>query len=413
MAWIRFGLQSIKLLNIFVTLILIVIAFLLLVKAVMFRSLWERHLGDLGMHFALGAEYSIVLSTSIILVCGYGLLCLLVFDLKHMPHVIYLIGLILLMALAIIGNACFLAEPREYNINVIRLKSKFGWLNPAQLDLIQRDFHCCGIEKYTDYIMIWKQWGAPYMETPSQLLQKSLARQARPNIRSLSLSPRDDQHFRKRPRRAIPLDPDSNSDPRDIKKSQEYRKAKEALSFRRTRFRNPAVFSEGWKWSSSVIGKAFHGIMEVVMAVGSKIWGVAKGLYNYMVPKIIRNWLALLWDYIVSWLDWILGTDHSDRRWWFGSGWDDIYFQHLMADGEQLLPLSCCKNPTKPCLGHFRDTYRTGCRKLIVFKWYMAIGDMIILASNFIAVAFIECIIIYVYFHGVRQCEVYATGDIA
>lgn len=104
-----------------------------------------------------------------------------------------------------------------------------------------------------------------------------------------------------------------------------------------------------------------------------------------------------------KYLDIIFETDHSHISWWYGSGWDEIYFQHQMEAGSQLLPYSCCKKPNRPCTGTVGDTYRNGCRKEIVFKWYSFIGTMYILVILFQVTSVLALIILVIHIIGVRD----------
>lgn len=100
---------------------------------------------------------------------------------------IYEIALLLVAIIFFIGASFVFTHSEEQSRLMTQFDGAIRVLLPSELNDLQRTYKCCGIEKYTDYLFIWKQWGF----TEQNLKQK---------VKPLDqLTPDKGPYFKKRP----------------------------------------------------------------------------------------------------------------------------------------------------------------------------------------------------------------------
>lgn len=84
---------------------------------------------------------------------------LAIFYCKFRLLTLFLVLLVLLIPVCIIcGFHLYTDGYSDYSPNHVRINAFIRGMSPIRLNLLQSTFHCCGIEKYTDYYLLWSIW---------------------------------------------------------------------------------------------------------------------------------------------------------------------------------------------------------------------------------------------------------------
>lgn len=154
----RFGLTSLKTINYVFAALVMAAGMILLIAAITFRTKWQDGGHILGTLFTSSPDLAFGLGIVIIIIGFLGLLgvCLC----KPKLLWLYVVLLVLLIPVLIVAGFYLYCDGySDFSTNVIRVNSVMRSLSPVKLDTVQRIFHCCGIEKFTDYIILWGLWG--------------------------------------------------------------------------------------------------------------------------------------------------------------------------------------------------------------------------------------------------------------
>lgn len=429
----KFGLQSIKILALVTAGVLFMFAVGLMVNSAINKAIWTDSASALGSRYTRGFDFclgvaavtvAIVIFGWMAIMCnGYGML------------VVYLILLCVLTIVTIIGLIAFLIAP--WTSNVQRLKSAIENLSPEQLNPLQRRFHCCGVEKYTDYFMIWKVWTGvenpnrtmidristpqyhnpallPVPEIPSWGRKRSVEDDRPVDLRDLD---RKKHSWRKHSFRKLPQEESQEQLPKQVRAFAPKRRDFEVINmteregFRYTKprkkhgrkWRRPGLLSRAFRWVVNKLGELIGLVPGPVQKLAYKLWGSAANIYEGLIPKIIKDVLRGLFGYIWSWIDWMASPFKSHYKWWYGSGWDGIPMKYIYPDLGPMLPYTCCKNPTFPCRGNEDTTWMEGCVYAVGVQWQI---DTNLLVSGIVAYGFCSVIniaVIVILIGGIRE----------
>lgn len=154
---LKFGLQSIKILALILTCLLFVSGVVLAIRGVMCVSVWDLNATQFVAVFKEGCSVAFYMGLIVIITSILGLISICASKYKLM--IIYdVLVLILAIILLIYGLILWVGIKSEHSKLLIKLKATINGLSPEALDGIQTNFKCCGIEKFTDYIMLARLW---------------------------------------------------------------------------------------------------------------------------------------------------------------------------------------------------------------------------------------------------------------
>lgn len=282
---------------------------------------------------------------------------------------------------------------------------------PYELDSVQKNFQCCGIEKYTDYFRIWRAWG-------DITGNESLAKQWR-FLSSIQKEVYSNDIFNtvRRPRRdnekrlSEPVDAtrataeESATTHHSLNKSKSSTLHPSIANIPGNRERlTKRMFSALLPSSEMVDGysgivnafldEVFPKIEYKLKIFGRKAWS-EKNYYQEQFPEAFKNWVSALVGYMHVWERWKEDPANVSLRWWYGSGWDLFLFSHFSDGGLPVLPKTCCKYPKAPCHGLSSDTYTDGCREKLKWYWKTCNIQLGLIFACYLAGVVCNCISLY------------------
>lgn len=204
------------------------------------------------------------------------------------------------------------------------------------LEVLQKDFYCCGIERYTDYLMVFHTWGVNYTFRRGTTMKPIFPRA--PTLFKKASWSQNDPPLPKSPRGTLaPLLDDKNDD--DSRKLSN------------------AFMATIWKDIQTPLHFACVHLLQE--------WCPQ---YERQLPSALRNWFATIFQFAQIWRS-ERDRKHTSLKWWWNSGWDQMFIDQISPTGRLILPYTCCKNPYIPCYGHSSDTWQEGCRNKVISYW--------------------------------------------
>lgn len=156
----KFGLVSLKTICYLMAALIVAGGVILLIATITFRTKWQN--GNLlGQLFTSSMDLAFYLSIVIICIAIIGFIGICLCKPKILWAYVILLT-ILIPVLIVAGFYLYCDSYSSNSVNSIRINSVMRALSPIKLDLMQRTYHCCGIEKYTDFIVMWSMWGMNY-----------------------------------------------------------------------------------------------------------------------------------------------------------------------------------------------------------------------------------------------------------
>lgn len=154
---IKFGYTSLKALALYSTCVVLLFGLVLIIQALRFQSKWIMLIDITDNSTRFISNWCLYLGLVIILLSIYGFCCILCNT--WFMALSYFVLYITLVAVTVVSNWVLFNELKYNTMPVYRIRDQINRLDKEQLDHVQRMFKCCGIEKYTDYFMIWRMWG--------------------------------------------------------------------------------------------------------------------------------------------------------------------------------------------------------------------------------------------------------------
>lgn len=158
-----------------------------------------------------------------------------------------------------------------------------------------------------------------------------------------------------------------------------------------------------WKVSNAFLTAIWQTMQDPLHFVCLKMFNSTCPLYERYMPLVVRNWLATLFSFIEVWRDWKNHPAKVSLRWWWGSGWDLVFFSQLSPAGRPLLPYTCCKNPTMPCHGRFSDTWHDGCKYKLRWYWTAAHVQFGHIFACYLVAVVLNLTIVYILAQAIRH----------
>lgn len=261
------------------------------------------------------------------------------------------------------GIVLVLEVQSEYCSRLQRLEAAVSTLSPDILPLIEINFRCCGVDKFTDYndarqgnYTLIRTTSVPFTlrTTPARKTSKTKPRH-RPGGPFI-IGPKGDDSEEDE-QKGKPSKTTAKLSWKDFSHRLLKRKAESSLSVGQDRLsvvRNlPGLSKEedknNKKWS----------FQEMVPAKPIFLLGVPEWLAKQIpqVPPGAKNQ-----NWIVNWKNRLI---YNLGRWVFGYSWGKT------SEGLNILPYSCCKNlsPDGPCYGDPFDTWQEGCKDKVITFW--------------------------------------------
>lgn len=178
---LQFSLSSLKTLCYIFTILVTFAGGILIYKASAFSRMWYSSQHNLGKLLVSQNDASLVFGICIVIFTIIGFFGLFWNKLKLLT--IYQVCLTLVIPFLIIfGFVLYSDISSEHGRPMLRLRAMLTHLDPHELDDIQRSFQCCGIDKYTDYFMIWILWGVNNSEVLNNAMLAAKEKNAVPPV---------------------------------------------------------------------------------------------------------------------------------------------------------------------------------------------------------------------------------------
>lgn len=160
-----FGLRYIKFFALLCTFVNTVQALIFIICGLVIRTKWTESKGIEGQFLQLPFDYACFFGFILLAISffGYFAIALDSYGMLVVYDILQLAAAIILLTVGIsIWRECgYTLE--EKPTTQTRLKMMMHDMSPAGLTSIQQSFQCCGIEKYTDYLVLWYIWARKYM----------------------------------------------------------------------------------------------------------------------------------------------------------------------------------------------------------------------------------------------------------
>lgn len=352
--------DTIKIISVVSSVLVLFCGLALTVKAGTFRDAWKTNMNYLDKQTAQYTTVGTVIGILIVFVTVFGITSII-----FGGYVIVVIYVVFLINLAISLIFFELVLVREYQAesSLDSILNNFSSFKENEIYSIQERFQCCGINKYTDYLDSSKLWRKP-KTTKKQIFtstRKSIVKDLKEMFR--------------------------------FKRSNELKDSN--VSFKLSRSDN-IVLSDG-----VVVGGYSDVLNSFIEAVWPEIYRSSKSLgldKKFESSSIIKDWLGALVGYMYVWNEWKKNPTNLSLHWWYGSGWDFILFKQLSRNSEGILPSSCCVKKKKKCYGFMNDTYQEGCREKLTMFWRynMAQFGFIIICFIIIVICHLPALFIHI-----------------
>lgn len=158
-----------------------------------------------------------------------------------------------------------------------------------------------------------------------------------------------------------------------------------------------------WKITNLFFTTSWQSLTEPLNFVCKRLFNDSCPAYERTLPIAIRNWMATLFGFVQIWREWMTNPTKVPLSWWWGSGWDMLFFSQISPNGKPNIPFSCCKNPSTPCYGRVQDTYTDGCKYKLIQYWISSHVQYGYLFMISIVLILINCICVYILYLYCKQ----------
>lgn len=150
-------LETLRFVSVLTSILVFAAGLCLILRASTFKTTWQSNTNFLANDRLRHATIGIVFGS---LVTSFAMVGIVASFMKnYIMLVCYSICLGLLsLGMSFYAAVMYIHNSSDLGSTFVAVTASINNLQPMDLDLVQTKFHCCGIEKYTDYLRIWSLW---------------------------------------------------------------------------------------------------------------------------------------------------------------------------------------------------------------------------------------------------------------